>query len=166
MFISAARHIASQIHYPTLVSLGGAAVCASAAAQIAYNFFTKMRSSKDPLPSEWTQREIARMTFFSICALNVVPYTAALGGATFVLHSFIYLLLNKTEDQYDLSFFIVHYGIEIGKMLRDFFTKTPSIISLNTKETWTVVAAIVTIFVLIQLPPVKSFGHTCCQCKF
>jgi hypothetical protein len=155
MFISAARLIASQIHYPSIWSLGSATLCAAAVAQIGYRLFTEVREKKGNLSAEWTQREVARMTFFSLCAFNIVPYTAVFGAATFLLHSYFSFF---EEEHYDLSYLIIDYSLQalyfgkrVGEQIVEYTKSTPPFFSLKEKETWVMVAAIVTIFAFIQI---------------
>src|SRR4051812_7153607 len=139
MFINAARFAFSRIHYPTMWAVGSAALCVTVTAQIAYRLFTQLRNPTQVAASWWIQREVARMTFFSLCALNIVPYTAVLRAATFLVHSYYSILFKK--DTYDLSILIAFCSKEAGQAIYNYFKDTPSIIFLEEKETWIAVAA-------------------------
>lgn len=157
-------------YYPSVFSLCGGLICAAAAAEIAHRLFTAMQDETQP-SQDHIRQEAGRAIFFSLCATNLVPYTAFLGGLIFYLHSWITLLWDKTHKQeaYTLSAFLVIGTVETAKALWPYLlslaertylllSKSPSIISLKEKEVWRFTALLTAVIFITKGPLWIKFG--------
>lgn len=75
--------------YPSIPALVGAVVCTAAASEMALSVLNDLPHLADLQSSklESFSCNLGGTFFYSLCAINCVPYSAALGGAIFCVHS-------------------------------------------------------------------------------
>jgi hypothetical protein len=86
--------------YPSNWALGGAALCASGAVEMALRVFKDVQEQN----ADNLSKDLAGALFYGLCAANIVPYTAFLGGAIFTLRTI------ATYEDKDAYFTMKHYG--------------------------------------------------------
>ncbi len=129
---------------PTLWPLTGGLVCVTAAAEIGYRLLRDLNSKTRP-STDQLYEEAGRFLLFSLCATNIVPYSAVLGGTIFYLHSCVKMWQNPNK-MYQFSLLLAGgtwYLLEtVGPQVLKFLQGGPSIISLEKKDVWKVVAVL------------------------